>query len=172
MVPTDFFQYKNSFLFALAVYWVIEIPTLELSATASSVAFDILELLQQTPAEQQDDAEPAESAEGPVLMEWDILKMPLPEEMRVLWEGEQEGTRKLPLRKLLDGLPKFGGIRLCTILWPWQVVAVAGDQKTVAGDRGRRLVSVRSLVTATKRSTFALFPPLTTGFSLLHHAMS
>ena len=124
LVSGDIGQYRNSFLFALALLWEVEVPTLELGDKASESAFALAQFFaeacseeaemhgedqaQATQKKQENATEEDKPAEAP--MEWDEVLLPLPAELQKIWTEVAAGTRKLPLSSLLDELPRFEGL--------------------------------------------------------------
>ena len=108
LVTSNFTEYQNSFLYALALLWGIEVPTLELSDRAAQASFALARKFGDPP-ESEDYARQGqeEKPQDDVVMEWDEALSPLPQELVVLWQEVQAGTRKLQLAQVLDTVPKF-----------------------------------------------------------------
>ena len=64
LVSADFNQYKYSFLYALAMLWSIEVPTMELSDRASEAAFALVSLFQGPADHGHHSAQDSAAAEG------------------------------------------------------------------------------------------------------------
>ena len=47
LVSADFAQYKNSFLFALSLFWEVDVPKMDLSDRASEAAFGLAAVFAQ-----------------------------------------------------------------------------------------------------------------------------
>ena len=50
LVSADFSQYRNSFLFALSLYWEVDVLKMDLSDRASEAAFGLASLFAQDPS--------------------------------------------------------------------------------------------------------------------------
>ena len=118
LVTSDFSEYRNAFFYALALYWGVEVPQLELGDRAAEAAFALVRCFQTgntafappapsvaAPEARQEDKGP----DGPedVVMEWDEPEFTLPKELAALWSGVAAGTRRLNLAQLLDSVPRF-----------------------------------------------------------------
>lgn len=115
LVSSNFLEYRNAFLYSLAVVWSVDVPQMELSDRAAQAAFAIAQCIQSPPAgvasrpfgsEVPQDVE-ATPQDGEVCMEWDEPSLPLPQELLVLWQGVQAGQRKLNLAQVLEQVPRF-----------------------------------------------------------------
>ena len=120
MVTAEFEEYKNLYLFALALLWGIDVPSFALSPPAAEAAFALQQVLGGAAVPASASAPPARpspqpaeaAAEAPeeVLMEWDEEVHPLAPELTQLWSEVQAGTRKFTLAHVLDSVPRFGDL--------------------------------------------------------------
>ena len=109
-------EYRDAFLFALAMALEVEIQGIDLGDRASEVAYHLCSLVtapEGSPAEyqegspgtaQQEAPAPEEESEG---LEWDEPTVSLPRELEYIWSQVALGKRKLELRSVLEDLPKF-----------------------------------------------------------------
>ena len=100
---------RDAWLFALALWFEVEVSYLDLSDRSSEAAFALCSLL----AGQEEGADadaPEETEENPQLearLAWDTEEQPLPHELRIIWQGLKAGTRRLELKTVLDSIPRF-----------------------------------------------------------------
>ena len=50
LVRADFSQYRTSFLFALSLFWEVDVPKMDLSDRASETAFSLASMFAQDPS--------------------------------------------------------------------------------------------------------------------------
>ena len=116
LVSADFKAYKEAFLFSLALHWGIEIPSFQMTDKQSEAAFALC----QAYAEWGEDPwpqvrEPADEGEdraGIAGLPWDEKESEMAPELAFIWNEVKNGRRKLELRVVLEGLPRFKGLPL------------------------------------------------------------
>jgi hypothetical protein len=114
-------DYRDAFLFAIAMAKEVEINVLHLSDRASEAAYQLCAILCDTqwPYEEgvtspegtaPEAAKAKEETEDLAGLDWDEPSEELPKELLFIWEQVTQGKRKLELRQLLEGFPKFTGL--------------------------------------------------------------
>ena len=119
LVTSSVGEYRDSFLFAIAMAKEVEVIGLELGDRASEVAYALCSLLVNDPVQDvppvpysgfaegtahREEADPAEVTG----LDWDEVTEDLPPELTFIWREVAAGKRKLDLRSLLEVLPRFG----------------------------------------------------------------
>ena len=127
LVASQITSYRDAWLFALAMWFEVEVVGLDLTDRSSEAAFALCQCLCQfgppgadwvgagpagaqaatapgPPPQQEDDEEPETK------LSWDEEPVELPPELQVIWSGVKAQTRKLDLKTILDTLPKFNNL--------------------------------------------------------------
>ena len=122
MVKSSWLEYRNSFLYTLALLTEVEIQELDLSDRAAEAAFNLAQVfagdgmeedyannLGSNPGTQGLFPNYPESVdeEEPVLS-WDEPQADLPGPLQFLWTKTVSGERKLDLKSVLTTVPRFG----------------------------------------------------------------
>ena len=108
-------DYVFSWLYALSLVWGVDIPQLTLPPHVAQASFALCELISHRDQDEIDDAdvdaeETAKGGASPVVsLEWETAPLPLPADLKYLWEKSREGQR-LPLREVLEGVPNFSDL--------------------------------------------------------------
>lgn len=121
-------EYRNAFLYALALFLEVEVPELDLSDRVADAAFALLNVFAGADAQpsgtvvQGYDSRsgdpgsypgaghpfaPTEDSEDEVQLTWDEQKLPLPAELAYIWAGTVAGERRLDLKTILASYPRF-----------------------------------------------------------------
>ena len=106
LVHADFTEYRNTWLFALALAFQIEVPQVALADRAADVAFRLMEKIVEPHNEDAEmhDADARETEDE--MLPWEESVDPLPKELAYLWTKASQGDR-LELAELLDEFPRF-----------------------------------------------------------------
>jgi hypothetical protein len=113
LVQSQFSQYRDCWLYSLALLYEVEVSHLDLCDKSSDAAFALCALLAQymgspgLPQQAEEDANEEDDQESPSRLEWDEQLAPLPGELSLIWQGVKGSARKLDLRQLLETVPKF-----------------------------------------------------------------
>jgi hypothetical protein len=111
LVSASWTDYLNCWLFALSLYWDLDLPLVDLQDRVAEAGFALVGLLtdpdegaphQQTAETMEED----ENTEGECSFPWDEEVRPLPKEFGELWRRAASG-RRLELRTVLQEVPKF-----------------------------------------------------------------
>jgi hypothetical protein len=114
LVSGDVNQYKDAFVYSLALAWEIEVPQLTLADRCADAAFSLAGLwtgnwMEEDPGEEGDpNSEPHSEAE--VRLAWDEPEVDAPAELAFIWKEVAAGKRKLDTRGFLEACPKFKGL--------------------------------------------------------------
>ena len=119
-------EYRNCFLYALALFWEVEVAELELSDRAADAAYALLNVFAGYHESSQVVYSPVHQGEVPgsnpavgstfsqeepdedtVQLSWDEPQLLLPPELVFIWSGVQSGERKLDLKQVLGQYPRF-----------------------------------------------------------------
>ena len=108
LVTSNFGQYRDAWLYALALHWQIDIPECTLVDQAAAAAFALAEVCdskgdwdEEMPERENDDDE------DNVQFKWEDKTTPLPEELAVLWRRYHPGDHRFDVRNFLDQIPRF-----------------------------------------------------------------
>ena len=104
LVTTDFQEYLNSFLFAVAIFLQIEVPHIQLSDRASEAAFGLAECFGSM---LEDENKPEDPSPTLVNITWDVPLVELAPELAYLWTGVEKGQRHLQLTEVLEDVPRY-----------------------------------------------------------------
>ena len=107
LVQSDFTEYRNTWLFALALSFQIEIPQVALSDRAADVAFRLMEKIVNNQPENEPHGDGDEEIDlSEPQLAWEDHLEQLPKDLAYLWAKAARGER-LDLVELLDEFPKF-----------------------------------------------------------------
>ena len=113
--------YRDSWLFALSLFWDVEVGLLDLPDRGAEAAFALCArlsegrggVLSQEPVTREGrEAEEEEEENAAARFEWDEPLYELPSDLQALWEGVRSHARKLDLRSVLEAVPKYNVIPL------------------------------------------------------------
>ena len=115
LVAAQISHYRDAWLFALALWFEVEVTYLDLSDRSSEAAFAICSALATAGSAAERDAprhaQPEDEDEEPVnRLPWDEQQQALPGELAIIWQGVKAGSRRLDLKSILERLPKFEGL--------------------------------------------------------------
>ena len=119
-------EYRNCFLYALALFWEVEVAELELSERAADASYALRNVFAGYHESSQVAYSPVHQGEVPgsnpavgstfsqeepdedtVQLSWDEPQLLLPPELVFIWSGVQSGERKLDLKQVLGQYPRF-----------------------------------------------------------------
>ena len=113
-VSQDFAMYRSSFLFALSIWWNVDVPLLELAPGAAEAAFGLQScftgeegMMVENSQDEGSRVQATQNAAEEERLPWDIEEEPLPKELKVIWKRVQAGDRRFEVRELLDSVPQY-----------------------------------------------------------------
>ena len=111
-----FGHYQDAFLYSLALWFGIDVDTLDLSERAAEAAFALAQVYQGDVHPQSNakvpppEEEKAAEVDNEYTMEWDEPEEQLAPELLYLFTAVAKGERKLELREVLQNFPKFADL--------------------------------------------------------------
>ena len=121
LVQSSISTYRDSWLFALSLFWDVEVGLLDLPDRGAEAAFALCARLsegrggvpsQEPVTREGREAEEEEDEEAAARFDWDEPLYELPSDLQALWEGVRSHARKLDLRSVLEAVPKYNVIPL------------------------------------------------------------
>ena len=129
LVTTAFSQYRSAWVYALALFWNIQLDLADLPDRAAEAAFQLVQAMQgeqldtgvsllPSPSVLPDstlegmdedggsDAE-EEEVEAPTVLPWDTPVVEMPTMLQTIWKQVLEGNRKTDFKSMLDKVPLF-----------------------------------------------------------------
>ena len=117
LVSGMFSHYMGAFLYSLALWFGIDVDTLDLSERAAEAAFALAQVYQEGAAQQSttsrpllDECKEITPQESDFAMEWAEPEEQLAPELLFLFHAVGKGDRKLELREVLQYFPRFGDL--------------------------------------------------------------
>ena len=107
-------DYRDSWLYAIALLWDIEIANLQLNDRSAEAAFALRALIAGEGNQDGNDTweeENEEDAESDIEnLPWDTVEEELPKELKFIWDGVKANRRRTDVPKLLATIPKYRDI--------------------------------------------------------------
>ena len=113
LVTGDIRDYKHAWLYALTMFWAVEVETLALTDRAAEAAFGLVAVLSGETGTEEEGAgagaraQEAPEEEAPQQLAWEESEEHLPSELKHLWDKVQRRDNKLNLKDLLTAVPVF-----------------------------------------------------------------
>ena len=112
LVSGTFGHYLDAFLYSLALWFGIDVDTMDLSERAAETAFALAQVYQGdttgvSAVVKPHDEDKVVDMESEFTMEWDEVEEQLAPELLYLFNAVFKGERRLELREVLQGFPKF-----------------------------------------------------------------
>ena len=106
--------YRDCWLYALALLFNVDLPTVDLQADCAEAAFALAHYLEHPEGETHQPEGPvevdADSDSDTPQFSWDEPEQELPKELLELWHRAATGKQRIEMRKLLEQRPRLTGI--------------------------------------------------------------
>lgn len=125
LVKSTWQDYRNSFLYALSLFYEVDVQELDLTDRSADAAFNLCQVFSGAVDSTQDyqmdnygsnpsggnflPTQPSETeaSEEDFVLPWDEPRHNLPQELAYIWQGVVQGERRLDLKAVLGPLPKY-----------------------------------------------------------------
>ena len=112
MVKASIDNYRNTWLYSVALLTDTELPLLELGADCAEAAFSLVGYLEHTTGEEPEPVkeDDSESDTEEYRFSWDTPTVPAPRELMALWNRAKLGDNKISIKDLLEGFAPLEGL--------------------------------------------------------------